>query len=345
MKSPPPPRDHRRRPRRPGAWRRPPARRRPSDLVRGRGLSAPPRPAGIHHRALGHGRSPGSAFAPFLADALRHREVAWCQDGRPVRVQPLPSPALGLSRHALDDRLARAFTAAGGDLRTAHALRPISRRVRGRIFATGRRRGPIALAGPEDARRAASFRSKRDLELHLGEDAYVGLSAVEGGRVNVCGLFRRRPLCGEGRRPAARLSAGRGPRRARRPARRRRNRPRLVLRGGRRELRPERAAADRVCLGDACAMIPPFTGNGMAMAFQSAEIALDPLLAYARGEAGRGRRPAGRSTPRCAGRFRLRLASADMLHPYLLRPPRQRWLLALGRAHLLPLRPLYAMLH
>lgn len=34
-----------------------------------------------------------------------------------------------------------------------------------------------------------------------------------------------------------------------------------------------------VCLGDAFAVIPPFTGNGMAMAFIGAALALDPLVA------------------------------------------------------------------
>jgi hypothetical protein len=43
--------------------------------------------------------------------------------------------------------------------------------------------------------------------------------------------------------------------------------------------------------------------------------------------------------------FRLRLAAADLLHPFLLQPPRQRWLTRLARAHLLPVRPLYSVLH
>ena len=45
------------------------------------------------------------------------------------------------------------------------------------------------------------------------------------------------------------------------------------------------------------------------------------------------------------GQFRLRLASADLLHPFLLQPRRQRWLAALSRARLIPFRPLYASLH
>ena len=101
---------------------------------------------------------------------------------------------------------------------------------------------------------------------------------------------------------------------------------------------------ERICLGDAGAMIPPFTGNGMAMAFQSAEVALGPILAFARGnldwpETCRATHAA------LHARFRMRLASADTLHPFLLRPRRQRWFALLGRSRLLPFGPLYAALH
>ena len=100
----------------------------------------------------------------------------------------------------------------------------------------------------------------------------------------------------------------------------------------------------RMCLGDTCALIPPFTGNGMAMAFQSAETALPPLLAYARGTA------AWSDTSEVISRalrrrFRLRLASAAAVHPFLFSPPRQRVLSALNRVRLVPLAPLYAVLH
>jgi 2-polyprenyl-6-methoxyphenol hydroxylase-like FAD-dependent oxidoreductase len=102
--------------------------------------------------------------------------------------------------------------------------------------------------------------------------------------------------------------------------------------------------ADGIWLGDAGATIPPFTGNGMAMAFQSAELALDPLLAYARG--GCDWKATVRATAAALrGRFRVRLASAHALHPFLLRPQPQRWFAALSRARLLPFRPLYASLH
>jgi flavin-dependent dehydrogenase len=184
-----------------------------------------------------------------------------------------------------------------------------------------------------------------DLELHLGRGTYVGLSPVEGGAVNVCGLFYLRPDVG-GDRAALLLAylraAGLGPL-AGRLERAEIDATSFTAVAG---LGFDRSppAMDRVVLGDAFAMIPPFTGNGMAMAFQGAELALDPLLAYARGEAAW---PAVcRDVPaRLRRRFRLRLASAHALHSFLFSPRRQGWLFALNRAHLLPLRPLYHALH
>jgi len=97
-------------------------------------------------------------------------------------------------------------------------------------------------------------------------------------------------------------------------------------------------------LGDACAMIPPFTGNGMAMAFQSAETALEPVLAYAHGLTDWS---AACATVHQAlrRRFHTRLTSAHLLHPFMLRPRHQRWLSSLTRTRLLPLQTLYALLH
>ena len=282
-------------------------------------------------------------LAPFLDDALHHREVAWFLNdtARPARIQMLPSPALGVSRHALDARIADAFVAAGGELRTGTRVTDLAPRA-GRVFATGRRRGNSTWMGLKIHARGLDL--ARDLELHLGENAYVGLARVETGEVNICGLFRRRPLCAKG----ADLLHG------------------YLQAAGLARLAERLAAtdvdlgsfcavaavsfdrrvpaSDRVCLGDACAMIPPFTGNGMAMAFQSAELALDPLLAFARGE-----QPwtlVSRSIQASLSRlFRVRLATAGALHPFLFAPHRQRWLRALNRAHLLPLRPLYTALH
>lgn len=280
-------------------------------------------------------------LASFLADALRHHEVAWFVRERPIRIQRLPSPAFGISRYALDARLAAAFVAAGGRLQTRTRVAE-NETAEGRIVATGRRRGVSSWIGLKF--HVSSLDLARELELHLGEQAYVGLGRIEDGRVNVCGLFRRRPLSARG--PGLLLSYLRAA-------------GLHVLADRLARAEPEAASCcavaavgfdasvpsdDRLMLGDACAMIPPFTGNGMAMAFQSAELALAPLVDYARGEAGWSE-ACRLIHAALARRFRIRLASAQALHPFLLRPRRQKLLGALTRAQLLPLRPLYELLH
>ncbi|MEO7413190.1 MAG: NAD(P)-binding protein [Opitutaceae bacterium] len=280
-------------------------------------------------------------LAPLLSDALRHHEVAWFMGAKPTRVQRLPSPAFALSRHILDARLAETFVAAGGELRTHTRVTPANA-TPGRVLASGRRRGASPWIGLKFHVRSLAL--ARELELHLGDQAYVGLARVENGRVNVCGLFHRRPLSARGPNlllaylRAAGLSA-------------------LAERLASAEPDPDSCCAvaavtfdfkvpteDDIRLGDACAMIPPFTGNGMAMAFQSAELALDPLVAYSRGERGwiEARDAINAALRR---RFRLRLASAAGLHSFLLRPSRQRWLALVNRTRLLPFRSLYAVLH
>ncbi|HVU23317.1 MAG TPA: NAD(P)-binding protein [Opitutus sp.] len=280
-------------------------------------------------------------LAPVFADALRHREVAWFANGQSCGIQRLPAPALGLSRFALDARLAAAFVAAGGELRTHTRITALDEDP-GRIFAHGRRRARSPWLGLKFHVRGLTL--TRALELHLGDHAYTGLSRIEDGAINVCGLFRRRSLSARG--PQLLLEYLRASRLAaladRLTAATVDEASFCAVAGLAFDRTP--LAARGIALGDACAMIPPFTGDGMAMAFQSAEAALDPVLAYARGESSW---PLACQAARTAlrRRFRTRLASAGLLHGFLLRPARQRWLAALSRTRLLPFRPLYAALH
>ncbi len=310
----------------------------------------------------------------ILADALRHREVAWFFGDRPATVHTLPRPALGISRYALDARLAEAFVAAGGELHPRTRVSDLAPRA-GRVFATGRRRGRSGWLGLKVHVRGLPL--ERDLELHLGTDAYVGLSRVEDGWINVCGLFRQRAVgAPASRRPSTdrardtrtsdthsdavtmdRPLAGARSHRVFLDYLRVAGIDRLAERIADAEYDPASVCSvaalefdarisrsDRIQLGDACAMIPPFTGNGMAMAFQSAAVALEPLRRYAAGEA------SWLDTCRVTNaalrrRFRIRLTSAHCLHPFLLRRTRQHGLAVLSGAGVLPFRPLYALLH
>jgi menaquinone-9 beta-reductase len=285
-------------------------------------------------------------LAPILEDALLHHEVTWYRHDRPMHSQQLPFPALGISRHRLDARLAEAFMAAGGTLR-ANSRIALDAAPAGRVFAAGRRPRSSRWIGLKLHARRLPLGS--DLEVHLAAHAYVGLSSVEDGKVNVCGLFSRQAISPDGPgSPGSDLllryleAAG--------------------LSGVARRLRMADVdeasfcavagvsfhagppGPDRICLGDHFALTPPYTGNGMAMALQSAGAALDPITAWSRG-AGPWPGTVVAVNRDLRRRFRLRLASANLLHPFLLDPRRQRWLVLASRARLLPFRPLYHLTH
>jgi flavin-dependent dehydrogenase len=277
-----------------------------------------------------------------LADALRHEHVAWFTGEAQPQLHRLPAPALGISRFRLDARLADLFVQAGGVLQLNSRSRHTADRP-GRVFATGRRRATASrwLGLKVHVRHLPLT---RELEMHLGRESYVGLAQIEDGAVNVCGLFRLRDLRARGPELLLRYLDAAGLTALASRLRAATVDPDSFCAVAGLDFDRRVLTADRVGIGDVSAMIPPFTGNGMAMAFQSAALSLDPLLAFARGNADWSE-TARATNAALRGRFRMRLASADALHPFLLQPTRQRWFAALSRARLLPFRPLYATLH
>jgi flavin-dependent dehydrogenase len=276
----------------------------------------------------------------ILRDAQVHDRVTWHWRARPVRTHRLPKPALGLSRHALDARLARAFTDGGGELRTGVRVDPAETGP-GRIWATGRRAGRSEWLGLKVHCRGGG--PADGLEFHLGEGAYLGLSAVEGGEVNVCGLFRRRPgisappdqllfaymrACGIGS-VADRIEAHRVPATHAAVA---------ALSFAR------NAPDDRPAVGDAFAMIPPFTGDGMSIAFESAFLAAEPLLDFARGRCDWAAAVAC-VRHRLRTRLGFRLALAGLLQRILVRPGGQAAFAWSARRNLLPFALFFRWLH
>jgi len=278
-----------------------------------------------------------------VAGAGSHRCVTWFLRGRVVGRQTLPAPARAVSRFALDARLAGLFVAGGGKLIPHTRVPPPAGRT-GWVDTGGRKpSGASPWIGLK--LHASKMDTEEGLELHLGDGAYVGLAAVEEGWINLCGLFRRRPglrFEREQALPTYLRACGLA---------------RLAERLAAAQIRPGSpcavaglafarglAAGDGVELGDAGAMIPPFTGNGMAMAFVGASIALDPLVAWARGG------PSWSETTGTIHRalrreFNRRLVCAASLHPFLLRTAGQSCLGAAARAGLLPVSTLYRLLH
>jgi 2-polyprenyl-6-methoxyphenol hydroxylase-like FAD-dependent oxidoreductase len=234
--------------------------------------------------------------------------------------------ALCLSRLKLDALLAETFQQTGGELRV-HARWTKAEAVEGLVFAAGRRTQP-AETSPRwfgvkaHVPRPGAVPLEADLEMHAMQDGYIGVNRINDGGVNVCGLFRVRE---DGQRTESKQAWLRGD-----PGSLLRERLRLAefdpdsfcsVAGL--QLRPQRAAARaECCIGDRLTMTPPVTGNGMSMAFESAELAVAPLGDYSQGRldwAGARRRLA----QSCDAAFARRLRWARRLQWMMLAPALQ----------------------
>jgi 2-polyprenyl-6-methoxyphenol hydroxylase-like FAD-dependent oxidoreductase len=280
-------------------------------------------------------------LTPVLENARVRTTIDWFACGRRLGREKLPEPALAISRYELDARLASAFVAAGGKLLTGSRV-DLHDSPPGRVFCTGRARSSSAWLGLKCHFRDVGLVS--DLEFHLGRGAYVGLCAVEDASVNVCALFRKRPGLTGSRHTllAAYLRA------ARLDALADRIEHALPVEGSWCSVAgisfSGAACGRRIQLGDAHAVIAPFTGNGMASAFQSAAEALAPLVEWS-GGAHDWAAATQLVHSRLRHRFRRRLRAATWLHPFLFTTAGQRCFQLARRAGLAPLGPWYRLLH
>lgn len=220
------------------------------------------------------------------AGAVTAHTAAFFSTTRNTPPRPLPSAALCLSRHVLDDLLAKEFCQAGGDLRAGERW-PGQEFSEGIVRATGRRAQPeengVRWFGLKLHARHVTLTA--DLEMHVTPNGYVGLCRLNDGKVNVCGLFRRVDETNTGDGGARERLRGRpgSPLHERLSTAEFDESSFCAVAGL--ALRPHRAGEwGECCVGDAITMIPPITGNGMSMAFESAELALEPLIRWSRGE-------------------------------------------------------------
>ena len=219
----------------------------------------------------------------------------------------------GLSRKSLDTALADAAQVSGAELKLGVRVQRFNQvgddytvearsngqaieiRCRALIAACGRSSSselpPRSLGSPEAGlvgikRHYQNVNMPAQAELYFFEGGYIGLAPIEGGRVNVCLLASRKALKGADRDPAELIESL-----ARRiPAIGKR------LAGGEALDASPLAAApidlwrkadpwDSVaCVGDAAAMIPPLTGDGIAAALRSVELCAPLAHAYLSGE-------------------------------------------------------------
>jgi hypothetical protein len=256
----------------------------------------------------------------FAAGASEARTAAFFSARGGRHIADLPEPALCLSRYVMDDLLAAEFQRLGGSLRQNDRWHESARE--GIVHATGRRTQAVV-----DGWRwfglkvhALHVQLEASLEVHLLPEGYVGLCQVDSRIVNICGLFRSRAPVPDLAQTWKTWLQGRPDCELRRRLSGAEFCPDSFCSVAGLLLRPQRAAPQPECrIGDAITMIAPVTGNGMSMAFESAELALAPLFSYSAGETP-WEEAVAQIAARCDRAFARRLRWSSKLHDALLHP-------------------------
>jgi menaquinone-9 beta-reductase len=278
-------------------------------------------------------------IADLFKDAKKHLSTAWFLRERKIFATDLPT-GLGISRFTLDQRLCARFQGLGGALRERSRLK--LKGEDGVAWCAGRMAAKGHWIGLKC--HVSGFDLGADLEMYLASNGYVGLAKIEEGKVNVCGLFRLEPkLSAQGvRRLQGYLRAGGLDALAARIFSAQVDEDSFLGVAGFRLGQQPRCDGLAV-LGDAWAMIPPFTGNGMSMAFESAEIAAEPFHAWQTGgETWKG--TLHRIRNQLASRFAKRMFWARAMHPFLTTEVGQAFFTVVARSGLLPFKTCFRAL-
>jgi len=268
-----------------------------------------------------------------LADAIPLRTSCWRNHSR--QLGEIGVSGRGISRHILDDRLQKRFTRLGGNLVTDSRLRA----GEGVVWAAGRVRQSSPWIGLKCHVRDLEL--THDLEMHVGTSGYAGLARIEGGLVNLCGLFHAGSASGKGiGLLLACLEAGGLHQLAKRIEEAVPDSESFCGVAG---FRFGRTASASFSIGDAALMIPPFTGNGMSMALEAADLAIEPAVDYAAGRIS-WEEASARSDVAQRRHFRRRMSLASMIHPVMTSRPGLKLLEMAASAQLLPYGALYRLL-
>ncbi len=225
----------------------------------------------------------GLLDAVWKLGARRAKTFSLVSGGRRFQHLVLPQPALCISRYRFDHLLAEQFVKLGGQLEEKHRGVESDEGV---VRATGRRihasdRGWRWIGLKAHCRGAVL---QDDLEMHFSSERYVGICRIDRDQANVGALFRslepmpevssrwRELLCGEVDSPAHQSLANADF-----------DEGSFCSVAGFSFDADELTESRGCCIGDAFAVIPPVTGNGMSLALESAALAVEPLVQYGRG--------------------------------------------------------------
>jgi hypothetical protein len=219
------------------------------------------------------------------AGAQSAHEVGFFSETNSSPNKRLPEPALSVSRFVLDDLLAKKFCELGGELHSN--CRWTGEFSEGIVRATGRRVQSVVAGWRYFGLKvhAQNVQLRADLEMHFVRNGYVGICKLNGGEVNICGLFRSKDTIRDlSNRWPEWLKGAPGSILESRLAGAKFDENSFCSVAGL-SLTPQHAEEHlEFSLGDSLTMIPPVTGNGMSMAFESAELALEPLTDFAAGK-------------------------------------------------------------
>eukprot|EP00112_Aurelia_sp_Birch-Aquarium-sp1_P008601 Seg19519.1 transcript_id=Seg19519.1/GoldUCD/mRNA.D3Y31 product="hypothetical protein" protein_id=Seg19519.1/GoldUCD/D3Y31 len=179
------------------------------------------------------------------------------------------------------------------------------------------------------------------LEMHSGPNGYIGLSPIEDGLTNVTGLFKKQAHL-RGKKHALIISYLRDNGLSDLAEKLSQSDPIdgsfCAISGF--EFGTQPTSPSELRLGDASQLVPPFVGNGMSMALESAAIAAEPLTEYASGKLN-WEASVQRIQDRCAALFSTRMKVAMRFHPVLLSKLGLKAISTTSKLNLLPVKTLY----
>jgi 2-polyprenyl-6-methoxyphenol hydroxylase-like FAD-dependent oxidoreductase len=264
------------------------------------------------------------------AGAVSAKTAAFFTATKSTMPRALPSAAICISRFTLDALLAKTFRELGGEL--LEDQRFVGNFCDGVVRATGRQVQTEKIGARWFGLKVhgRNLALAADLEMHVSAQGYVGLCKINGSEVNICGLFRKQANeTGAPKNWRERLHGQPGSPLHERLANAEFDEDSFCAIAGL-SLQPQRAAArTEICVGDAITMIPPVTGNGMSMAFESAGLAIAPLADWSK-RAFSWDETHQKIAQACDAAFARRLAWAKWLQRIILMPALQNPLVALA---------------
>jgi len=291
----------------------------------------------------------------LFQDAEKIETLEWFMHEDKVLDKTLPLHGMGISRFLLDDRLQRQFQETGGIIK--------QERIQKSTFLETHREDIVWAFGKEkrgkgkDKTRWLGMKMHvsgldiQGLEMHTGGRAnnggYIGLAPIEHDKVNVCGLFEvNKSVQGKGEENFCAYL-------------RSMQLDRLADRIEQASIDPASFSAvagfsmghQRVfsaekqnifAIGDAALLIPPFTGNGMSIALESALLAGECLLPYCQGHGEHHWVEVLEDyQTQLKKKFRKRLMMAKCMHPFFFHHT-GKWILAnMAKHKLIPFQTLF----